>query len=705
VTQRPLSVLIVEDVEDDALLMLRHLRAGGFDPSWQRVDSAEGLAEALAARTWDLVLSDHRMPRFSSSEALRLVLETGCDAPLLLVSGSIGEEAAVAAMRAGARDWISKSNLGRLAPAVERELAEAEVRRARSLAERRLREAEERYRNLVERIPAVTFVVDEAGKVRFVSPQVAAQSGYTQDEWAEAPDRWFSLILPEDRERVANLWASALASSSPFVAEYRIRHRDGSVVWVQAEGEWAQADSGERLLQGFSTNITEHEEADAALRHAAYHDPLTDLPNGARLTEFLEEAVAEAVERGAPLAVFQIELTRTTEINNTLGRHNGDLLIQQAARLLADLPGIDLACCVGTGAFCLVARETDAERARRIAEAILRQFEQPMAVQALPVELGVNTGIAICPGHGEDAELLLRRADVALAHAQRSLDGVALYSRDKDPYDPRRLLLMGDLRNAIENDGLRLAYQPKVELRTRRLVGVEALARWRHPEYGDVRPDEFIALAEGSALIRPLTDWVLNEAFRQCSAWRRADLPLTVSVNLSARNLQDANLVERIESLLETWGLEPGWVVLELTESALMADPKRAERSLAQLDELGLVLSIDDFGTGYSSLAYLRRLPVREVKIDRSFVIGLSSEQGDLAIVRTVTDCGHHLGLQVVAEGVEDARTWDLLLDAGCDMAQGYHVARPMSPEELGGWVRRGEYGLQEPPKDPEEDA
>jgi EAL domain-containing protein (putative c-di-GMP-specific phosphodiesterase class I) len=231
------------------------------------------------------------------------------------------------------------------------------------------------------------------------------------------------------------------------------------------------------------------------------------------------------------------------------------------------------------------------------------------------------------------------------------------------------------------------------------VVGVEALLRWSHATLGQVRPDEFIGLAEESGLIRPLTRWVLREAFGQCRTWRSRGLEIGVSLNLSVRNLEDPELPAQVESLLETWGVSPAWVTLEVTESAIMAEERRAERALARLHEYGVAISIDDFGTGYSSLAYLRRLPVSELKIDRSFVIGLSSDQGDLTIVRTVVDLGHHLGLRVTAEGVEDAKTWDLLADAGCDLAQGYYMGRPMKAADFEGWAARAEYGLGGPGK------
>jgi EAL domain-containing protein (putative c-di-GMP-specific phosphodiesterase class I) len=309
-------------------------------------------------------------------------------------------------------------------------------------------------------------------------------------------------------------------------------------------------------------------------------------------------------------------------------------------------------------------------------------------VHRLPVEIGASIGIAVAPEHGEEGETLLRRVDLAMQAAKRAGESPVVYSTACDPYDPHRLVVLGELRRAIENDHLVLHYQPKVDLKDGRVLGAEALVRWRHPKQGLVSPDRFIGLAEQGGLIKALTGWVLDRAVTDCRAWERDGRTLSVAVNLSARNLQDAQLADYITQLLASHGLPADRLELELTESAVLADPRRAAETLERLDQSGVALAIDDFGTGYSSLAYLRKLPVSQLKIDKSFVMAMVRNHEDSMIVRSTSDLGHNLGLQVVAEGVEDKPTWDMLGEFGCDAAQGYYMARPMPGPELSAWLR-----------------
>jgi predicted signal transduction protein with EAL and GGDEF domain len=330
---------------------------------------------------------------------------------------------------------------------------------------------------------------------------------------------------------------------------------------------------------------------------------------------------------------------------------------------------------------------SDVALARHIGDKILGLLERPFMVQGLPIEVGASVGIAAAPEHGQETELLLRRADLAVQAARRLASGCVVYSAECDPYDPHRLALLGELRAAIEADQLFLFYQPKVDLKARTVVGAEALLRWRHPKRGLVPPGDFIPLAEQAGVIKPLTWWVLGEAVKQCGAWERDALGLEVAVNLSARSLHDPQLVERITGLLDAHEVPPRRLQLEVTESAVMTDPDRAAEILGRLGALGVGVSIDDFGTGYSSLTSLRRLPVNEIKIDKSFVIGMGGNGGsDKAIVRSTSELGHNLGLRVVAEGVEDETALDLLRSYGCDLAQGYYIARPMAADALVAW-------------------
>jgi EAL domain-containing protein (putative c-di-GMP-specific phosphodiesterase class I) len=318
---------------------------------------------------------------------------------------------------------------------------------------------------------------------------------------------------------------------------------------------------------------------------------------------------------------------------------------------------------------------------------MLRALEHPIALDGLEVEVGASVGIAMAPAHAEDAGTLLKRADLAMYDAKASSRSLRLYEPVLNQ-TPRRLTFVSELRAALQNGDIEVHVQPKARLDTGQVVGVEALVRWEHPELGWVPPDEFVPIAERSGLIGPLTTRVLDGALAACAQWRAAGHDLSVAVNLSARSLHDADLVEEVDRLLRRHGVPAERLTLEVTEGSVMADPARAVAVLHQLRDLGVRLSVDDFGTGYSSLSYLQRLPVNEVKIDRSFITSLRTEGENVAIVRAIIDLGRHLGLQVVAEGVEDGATWDLLASMHCDLVQGWHLARAMPASELPAWLR-----------------
>jgi predicted signal transduction protein with EAL and GGDEF domain len=333
-----------------------------------------------------------------------------------------------------------------------------------------------------------------------------------------------------------------------------------------------------------------------------------------------------------------------------------------------------------------------------VIQKILKALQAPFMIQGLPLAVEASIGVALYPEHGDNADSLLRRADVAMYAAKKSDAGFVVYDAAQDKHSPLRLALSGALRQAIGSEQLHLHYQPKIAFATRRIAGVEALARWHHPEYHAIPPDEFIPTAEQTGLIKSLTRWVLVVACRQWEAWQRAGVRLSVAVNLSARNLQDPTLPDQIADVLSTYGMPPSALHLEITESAVMTDLQRAKEVLTRLRELGTRLSIDDFGTGYSSLGYLKDLPVHEIKIDKSFIQGVTKEGHGAAIVSSIIDLSHHLGLEVVAEGVEDHATWERLAALGCDAAQGYYMSRPLAPDALTSWLSESPWGVNAGP-------
>lgn len=569
---RKLRVLLIEDSENEALLLLSGLRRGGFEPQFQRVQTLAEMSAALQAQVWDIVISDYTLTHFSGLDALSALKESGRDIPFILVSGILGEEVAVEAMKAGAHDYVLKSHLQRLVTAIERELREAERRR--------------------------------------------------------------------DSKRV-----------------------------------------------------------EEELRYLANFDPLTDLPNRNLYYERLEHALQLATRSQTSLALILLDLNEFKEINDTMGHQTGDLLLKQLGpRIKAALRECDMVARLGGDEFAVLLPGANEEDATLAANKILRSLEAPFVIGDLTLDAQASLGLALYPQHGIDKDALMRRADIAMYLAKQSASGYAIYSSERDSYSPERLTLMAELRRAIDNDQLFLAYQPKIDLGTGRAIGLEALARWRHHERGMIPPDQFIALAERTGLIKSVTFWALNAALAQGRAWREQGLAIPISVNLSARNLHDVNLPDQIAKLLKTHGAEPEQLELEITESTIMADPARAFNILTRINRMGVALFIDDFGTGYSSLGYLKKLPARAVKVDKSFVLNMTEDENDAMIVRSIIDLAHNLRLKVIAEGVENQEIWDRLATLGCDAAQGYYMSRPLPASEMTEWLLESQWGLRPAP-------
>ena len=430
--------------------------------------------------------------------------------------------------------------------------------------------------------------------------------------------------------------------------------------------------------------ITDLQRAAAEREYQALHDPLTGLPNRALFTDRVRQAAARLGPNGR-LAVLLVDLDRFKEINDTLGHASGDLVLREVGvRLRAGLPDSHTVARLGGDEFAvLVPALPDWDAAVEVGRLVRATLGQPLPIEQLELAVTGSIGIALGPDHGSDPDLLLQRADVAMYQAKEGHSGIEVYAAERDQYSPRRLALVGALRAAIEQRELTLVYQPKVELAGGRMVGVEALVRWHHPEHGPVPPDEFIPIAESTALIQPLGQFVLETSLNQARRWQEDGLPLHVAVNLSVRNLLEPTLVDRVAELVGRSGVPPGALTLEITESGVMTDPEAAIAVLWGLRRIGVRLSVDDFGTGYSSLAYLKRLPVDEVKLDKSFVLNMTADPHDAAIVRSTIELAHNLGLQLVAEGVEDQETLELLAALGCDLVQGYHLARPMPADQL----------------------
>ena len=550
---RTLNLLLIESSETDAREILVALSELGYEVSSTRVDSPDTLASELVRAQWDLAIANYTLPALSAERALAVVREHARDLPFIFVSSASGEETAVDAMRIGAQDYILKSSLARLGPAVERELREAGARRERQ----------------------------------------------------------------RESERVAYL---------------------------------------------------------------AYHDELTDLPNRTLLNDRLHQGILTAKREARPLALMTLDLDGFKEINDSLGHHAGDRVLQVvASRLRHTLRESDTIARLGGDEFAIVLPHTDIKGAELAAIKILQELEAPMLIEDRPLTVRGSIGIAVFPDHGAGEQELLQKSDLAMYVAKNDRCGFAIYSADRDGRAEQRMALVSAMWHGIENGQFSLEYQPILDFRTGGIGALEALIRWNHPQHGRLAPREFIQLAEQSGLITPLTTFAINRAMTE---WPCQSHNMTVAVNLSPRSLHDGSFPGRVRELLQQNLFNPSCLALEITENVIMADPERSVRYLNELHDMGIKLVMDDFGTGYSSLSYLRRLPVTQLKVDRSFIAGLA-EGEDEALVRSIIDLAHNLKLEVVAEGVESQEVCDRLKALGCDHAQGHFISVPAPAAEI----------------------
>ena len=444
------------------------------------------------------------------------------------------------------------------------------------------------------------------------------------------------------------------------------------------------------LFQYLIGELLTSERRGKELERVANTDELTGLANRERFRTQLEDRITRAGRAGEAFAVMLLDLDRFKEINDTLGHHYGDQLLRELGPRLVECVGPDgIVARMGGDEFAVMpAEQTDAPDAlESYAREIIEVVQRPFEVEQMTLQVGASVGIARFPVDGDDPHTLLRRADMAMYAAKDANRGVDLYASGLDRDSRQRLSLLSDFRRALESDELVVHYQPIVDVRGAEVRGAEGLVRWQHPEHGLLPPGAFIAAVEQTGLIGPLTRHVLERSIAQCATWRTDGKDLSVAVNLSVRNLMDPDLPTQISTLLDIYGLPANALQLEITESMIMSDPERALAIVGRLSELGVRLSVDDFGTGYSSLANLKRLPIDELKIDRSFVSPMMQDESDLIIVRSTINLGHDLGLKVIAEGVEDELTLKRLATLGCDLAQGFHLSRPLAPDAFTSWV------------------
>jgi diguanylate cyclase (GGDEF)-like protein/PAS domain S-box-containing protein len=572
----------------------------------------------------------------------------------------------------------------------------AAVQRQQRLATEQLRLLGTAVHVTGQGIAIMTPAVEAVGpRIAFVNDGFCAMYGRTRPEIIGETPAAFAIV--EQHRAIQDALLRHVFEQKPFEAEATARRKDGTEFELEIQLV-PVSDAGQVThWVAFLRDVTENKNQLLMLRHQAMHDGLTDLPNRTLLFERLERALEQARGDSIIVALLLMDLDRFKEVNDTFGHHFGDVLLKQVAfRIRNQLSPDDTVARLGGDEFAIVLpRAPDENAVAATARRILNALEQPFVVEEQVLEVGASIGIALHPKHGDDARALMRGADVAMYAAKQGNSGYSFHSLEYETRSPDQLALVVQMRSAIEKQQFELYYQPKLHLRSGLMTRAEVLVRWNHPTRGLLVPAQFIPLSERTGVIRSMTDWILDRALQQCRIWQDEGAPVHLAVNISAKSLQDQALPVKVQAALDRWHIDPRFLKLEITESSIMADPAHALAIMSMLQSMGVRLSVDDFGTGFSSLTHLRQLPIDEIKIDKSFVSGMTESEADAAIVRTVIDLARNLGKQVCAEGVETEAQWNRLYEMGCDLAQGYWISRPLPADGLMKWLTDSFWGMK----------
>lgn len=700
--EKPVRLLLIEDSEDDAALVLAALTQAGLSAEHSRAWSRAGLNDALGRGPWDAVLSDHNMPQFDGLTALNMVKACDPDLPFIIVSGAIGEEIAVSAMRNGAQDFVMKQNLTRLSVVLNREIQDSRVKRAARKASRDLQANEALLDSIVNTAADGIAVVSMGGIIEFANPALCRLIGCERTDLEGTPIE--SLLL--DDASTSEFWESLFCTpenepAAPATLQAQARSRSGVVIPVEIRAGRMRLNEARRATVVIR-DVTERATNRERMWRLAHFDELSGLPNRLLFRQLLEQALRDASRDKKPLAVMFIDLDRFKLINDTLGHDIGDEVLRQVtARLRKCLRESDIISRFGGDEFAAMMRDIeDADAAHTAAKRVLSAIDHPFSLDGEEYHISASIGISMFPGDSADATALLRNAELAMYRAKdQGKNNFQFHSSQMNARSFEYVVLERFLRRAIEQDEFLIHFQPQIEVATGRLVGAEALLRWNHPGMGMMQPARFIPLAEETGLIIPIGRIVLMRACIAAKRWQEAGASgFRIAVNLSPRQFAQNGLATDVINILDDAGLAPDCLELEITESMVMDNPERSAAILQELRDAGIKLAIDDFGTGYSSLGYLKRFPVDTLKIDRSFIKDVPADQDDVAITHAVIAMGRSLRLTVVAEGVETTEQADFLKTHNCDLMQGYLISRPLPAEEMDGFLeKRGLIKLPRP--------
>jgi diguanylate cyclase (GGDEF)-like protein/PAS domain S-box-containing protein len=676
-TELTVNVLFVEDSDVDVELELRALAKDGLQILSRRVDSEAALRQALSGILPDAILSDFSMPGFDGLQALKLSRELAPRVPFIFVSGTIGEERAIEAIRMGATDYVLKNNLRRLSTSLRRALTEASERD-------RVRVAEAERARLVEIMEATSDYVgmsDPDGRQIYLNAAGRKLVGIAEDHvhgkriFGIYPD-WARRVIEEEARPTAlrdGIWHGETAMLAP----------DGSEVPVsQVVIAHRNPDGGVRFYSTIARDISERKAYEARLQHLANYDALSGLPNRSLLADRAAQAISHARRHQRVCGLIALNVDRFKLLNESYGHAAADAVLKAVGeRLAGAVRDGDTVARLGADTFAALASSlARPEDVLSVVRKIRDAMQAPFAIEGRDVHVDLSIGASVFPRDGEGFDLLLRNADAAMNRVKAAgSGGFQFYAAAMTKEATDRVEIEGALRGAARRGELQLHYQPQIEMAGGHAVGVEALMRWTHPQRGSVPPGQFVPIAEQSDLIISLGEWALQEGCRQLARWR--DPKLRMAINVSPRQFRSAGFVEAVAAALKAHRIEAPRLELELTEGVLIEDREQAVAILQRLKAIGVKIAIDDFGTGYSSLSYLSGLPIDCLKIDRAFVIQVGKGGRDAAIAQAIISLAHSLGLRVLAEGVETEAQADFLRAHGCDEAQGYLFARPCAPE------------------------
>lgn len=662
---------------------------------------ADGI-ESLSRGAYDLILLDNRLPDGTGLAVLDWLVEHSREEVVIIISGENDVDSVIGALRRGADDYVRKPyHIAQLQRAVESALHKAALEKVNRAMEQRLKASERLHRYLVESSPDLIFTLDAEGRFSYINPRVKQLLGFERGTLIRRP--FTTLVMPEDVDRICNLLS--LPSTMPgesFNVELRLRRNRGELAPVEPDsltvsltGIPMLSQQGERRvvgLYGVARDISERKRAEEIISFQAYHDQLTHLPNRVLFKDRLELAITQAQRRTGALAVMFVDVDRFKLVNDTYGHAEGDLLLRAiASRLSSTLRRGDTLARLGGDEFTVLLPDINQpEDAETIARKIVTTLSEPIKLSQGDFRATVSIGIALFPRDGSTAEDLTRHADIAMYQVKRSgKNAFRFFDPKLNTHHRERIALENDLHQALERNELELFYQPQISLSQGKVIGMEALLRWNHPQLGQVPPATFIPVAEEVGLIGQISRWVLDTACAQLARWRQAGhRDVRLSINLSPHDFGHRDIVSSIVTCLTQHDVPASQIELEITENMMMNDSAGVATKVRQLREAGIGVAIDDFGTGYSALAYLQKFPVSTLKIDRSFVRELDVTMSN-PIISAITGIARGFNLQIIAEGVERPEQADALKALGCDVMQGYLFARPASASEAEAWLRQ----------------